>query len=150
MRQASLTTIKSERFGLYGNSSDWDAVLPKGDGFIYRPEDGQHYLVSTYHHLHCLRSFRTYLRMAMVTKEDYNYTSPEVGHVHHCLIYFRQMVLCNSDVTLEPASHRQMTPDGKVVDTVTGIGITHRCMDWEQVWNYMEDNFEMYKDTYEP
>jgi len=88
--------------------------------------------------------------MAMVTKEDYNYTSPEVGHVHHCLIYFRQMVLCNSDVTLEPASHRQMTPDGKVVDTVTGIGITHRCMDWEQVWNYMEDNFEMYKDTYEP
>ena len=149
VRMASLTTIKSERFGLYANSSDWDSILPKGEGFLYHPDDGQHYLVAHYHQLHCLRSLRHYLNIAMVSNPKYEYTSLDKGHVNHCLIYMRQVMLCNADLALEPASHKQRTHDGKVLDVVTGVGVTHRCKDWSQVWEYMEGNFEQHKDSYE-
>lgn len=144
-----MTTIKSERFGLYANSSDWDSILPHGDGFFYHPDDGQHYLLAHYHNLHCLRSLRHYLDIAMVSNPDYKFNTMDKGHVDHCLIYLRQIALCNADVTLEPANHKQVTPDGKVAETVTGVGVMHRCTDWSQIWEYMEDNFEKYKDTYQ-
>ncbi|PCH39112.1 hypothetical protein WOLCODRAFT_84993 [Wolfiporia cocos MD-104 SS10] len=141
-REAALTTIKSPRLGLYGPDSDWENLLPSGDGFIYLPSDGEHYLLSHYHQLHCLRAIRTY-----VLARD-NLTESAIVHVDHCLIYLRQMALCSADVTLEPASHRQMTTDGRVVNTVTGVGITHRCKDWEQVRNYVEQNYREFKETY--
>lgn len=149
MRAATLTTIKSGRFGLYANDSDWDSILPNGDGFIYHPDDEKHYLVAHYHNLHCLRSLRHYLNIAMVWRPDYKFTSMDKGHVDHCLIYLRQIALCNADLTLEPASHKQMTPDGRVTDAVTGVGVKHRCVDWSQVWDYMEDNFKLFKNTYD-
>ncbi|KAF9045158.1 hypothetical protein BJ165DRAFT_1346290 [Panaeolus papilionaceus] len=145
---ASLTTVKSERFGLYTNNSDWEAILPNGAGFFYHPDDGEHYLLAHYHQLHCLRSLRHYLRLSMVSNQTV-FSKMDVGHVDHCLIYLRQMALCNVDLTLEPASHKQRTPDGRVTNAVTGVGITHECRDWEQVWTYMEDNYSKYKDTYE-
>ena len=58
------------------------------------------------------------------------------------------MVMCNVDVTLEPASHKQVTPDGRITYAVTGVGVTHRCKNWEQVEGYMLENYEDWKDTY--
>lgn len=58
------------------------------------------------------------------------------------------MVLCNVDVTLEPAIHKQLTTDGRVANTVTGVGVTHRCKDWVQVRDYMEQNYEEWQETY--
>lgn len=84
----------------------------------------------------------------MVSNPSYRYTILDRGHVHHCLIYLRQMLLCNADLTLEPASHKQRTPDGKLAETVTGVGVMHRCVDWEQLWEYVESNYERHKDTY--
>jgi hypothetical protein len=140
-RPAALTIIKSGRLGLYANDTDWD-VLPSGDGFIYLPEYDQHYIVSYSHQMHCLRSLRKYfLKRDELTGVDY-------GHVNHCLIYLRQTVMCNVDVTLEPAIHKQLTKDGKVVNTVTGVGVTHECRDWEQVADYMEQNYAKWKDTW--
>jgi hypothetical protein len=72
----------------------------------------------------------------------------DLSHVDHCLIYLRQMVLCNVDVTLEPANHKQQTADGKVMNVVTGIDVVHECKDWEQVWDYMEANYGHYAATY--
>ncbi|KAH9476612.1 Oxidase ustYa [Psilocybe cubensis] len=150
IQPATLTISKAERFGLYSNESEWESILPMGDGFIYHPDDQKHYLVSHFHSLHCLRSFHRYLRMAMVSNpQNDGYTMLDIGHVHHCLIYLRQILLCNADLTLEPASHKQRTPDGKIVETVTGIDIAHRCTDWEQLWEYMGSNYEQYKDTYD-
>ncbi|KAF8960217.1 hypothetical protein BDZ97DRAFT_1328691 [Flammula alnicola] len=143
IRPAALTTIKSPRFGLYADDSDWDSMLPNGAGFLYLPEGGAHYLVAHYHQLHCLRSLRHYFLGRQ------NLTSMDLGHVDHCLIYLRQMVLCNVDLTLEPASHKQRTTTGKVANTVTGVGVMHQCRDWSQVWDYMEKNYEEWKETYE-
>ncbi|KAF9524158.1 hypothetical protein CPB83DRAFT_861709 [Crepidotus variabilis] len=147
VNQVAFTTVKSERFGLYSNDSDWDSILPHGAGFMIHPKNGQHYLLAHYHQLHCLSSLRKYLRMAMIQNVT-QFTPMDVGHVSHCMIYLRQLTLCNVDLTLEPPSHKQTTPDGRVVNTVTGVGITHRCRDWSQVWHYMEDNFSKYKNFY--
>ncbi|KZT01797.1 uncharacterized protein LAESUDRAFT_815696 [Laetiporus sulphureus 93-53] len=144
VRPAALTTTKSSRLGLYGPDSDWDSLLPSGDGFIYQPADGQHYLLSHYHQLHCLRALRTYFLARA------NLTERAVVHVDHCLIYLRQLALCSADVTLEPAVHMQLTTDGRVASTVTGVGVTHRCHDWAQVREYVEENYAEWKDTYGP
>ncbi|KAH0584448.1 hypothetical protein H2248_009985 [Termitomyces sp. 'cryptogamus'] len=143
LQPAALTTVRTSRFGLYANDSDWDTILPAGDGFIYHPQDEQHYLVSHFHQLHCLRSLRRYVR------KDMTLTPMDLSHVDHCLIYLRQMILCNADVTLEPANHKQRTPEGKVTNAVTGLGVTHECKDWEQLWGYMEENYQQYSHTYE-
>ncbi|TFK55497.1 hypothetical protein OE88DRAFT_1691908 [Heliocybe sulcata] len=142
VRPAALTTIKSERLGLDADEEDWDSILPQGEGFIYLEQEKMHYIVSQYHQLHCLRSLRHYF----IKRNDLQLI--DAGHVNHCLIYLRQMVLCSSDVTLEPASHRQRLPDGRLTNAVTGVGVTHRCKDWQQVREYTEWNYEKFKETY--
>ncbi|GBE89270.1 hypothetical protein BKA93DRAFT_829975 [Sparassis latifolia] len=142
IRYAALSTVKSPRLGLYASDAEWRSLLPSGEGFLYLPSDGEHYLVSHYHQLHCLRSLRMYF-----LKHD-NLSEADWGHVDHCLIYLHQMLLCNVDLTLEPANHKQLTPDGRLTNAVTGIDVTHRCKDWAQVRGFMESNYEQWGDTY--
>ncbi|CAL1697311.1 unnamed protein product [Somion occarium] len=142
LRDVALTTSKSSRLGLQSSAEDMRHLLPPGDGFVYLPDRDEHYIVSHYHQLHCLRSLRAYF----INRDQLD--EGDIGHVDHCLIYLRQMVLCNVDLTLEPASHRQLTPDGRLTNAVTGVGITHRCKDWSQARQYMEENYEQWKDTY--
>ncbi|EMD34964.1 hypothetical protein CERSUDRAFT_124975 [Gelatoporia subvermispora B] len=143
LREAAMTIVKSPRFGLFSNESDWTPLLPRGEGFLYHPDTDAHFLVSHYHQLHCIRSLRHYFN-----KRD-SLDAMDIGHVNHCLIYLRQMVLCNVDMTLEPATHKQLAPDGRVTNAVTGVDVTHRCKDWAQLREYMEDNYEQWKGTYE-
>ena len=78
------------------------------------------------------------------------------------------MVMCPADTTLEPALHKQLSDDGRVLNTVTGVGaqyaildcytraltfplgITHRCKDWGQIWHYVEDNYHRYQAIRKP
>jgi len=139
----ALTFVKTHRFGLYTNESDWDLILPEGEGFLYHEGHDKHYLLAHYHQLHCIRALRNYFLNYQ------NMTEIDFGHVSHCLMYLREMALCNVDLTLEPASHKQRTPEGQITIAVTGAGVTHRCKDWSQVRDYMTSNFAKYKDSYE-
>jgi len=132
----------THRFGLYSNDSDWDSILPVGDGFLYLPDRDQHYLPAHYHQLHCIRSLRNYFLNV------HNMTKAAFGHVDHCLIYLRELALCNIDLTLEPPSHKQLDTHGEIKLAVTGVGVTHRCKDWSQVRDYMVSNYGMYKESY--
>ncbi|KIJ44341.1 hypothetical protein M422DRAFT_30487 [Sphaerobolus stellatus SS14] len=142
IRPASITLVKSPRLGLYANDSDWDSLIPEGSGFVYDPGAKRHFLLSYYHQLYCLGT----LRKSFLQRE--NLTSEEMGHVDNCFIYLRQMVLCNVDLTLEAPSHKQLSPGGVKVNAVTGIGITHRCRDWSQLRELVEDNYHQWRDTW--
>ncbi|KAI0362155.1 hypothetical protein OH77DRAFT_1432824 [Trametes cingulata] len=137
---AALTTLKSHRLGLYANGS---SLMPPGYGFIYDPIRQEHLFVAHYHQLHCLHALRT-----LFLKRD-NLTEGQRGHVDHCFMYLHQALLCNVDTTLEPATHKQKTADGKVVNAVTGFDVTHRCKDWGQLRTYMEENYAEWASTYE-
>lgn len=142
IRDAAMTTLKSPRLGLNSPDEDMHVLLPPGDGFIYLPEHEQHFFVAHYHQLHCLRSFRQYF-----LKKD-QLDEGDIGHIDHCMLYLHQSVLCNVDVTLEPATHKQLTPDGRITNAVTGMGVTHQCKDWTQVREYMEENYAKWEHTY--
>lgn len=49
-----------------------------------------------------------------------------------CLEQLRQQIMCNSDLTLEPTVLARMA-NGKIAPGSTGIGIGHRCMNWEKL-----------------
>lgn len=63
--------------------------------------------------------------------------------MHHCINYLRQLILCQPDLTLEPQSyflHDQLHKQG-----VDGLGVTHTCRDWTQVYAALEDNWAEYQ-----
>lgn len=143
VNDAAFTFVKTHRFGLYTNDSDWDFILPDGEGFLYLPSRDEHYFVAHYHQMHCLRALRNYfLDVHKMNKLDY-------GHVSHCLMYLREAALCNVDLTLEPASHKQHKLSGHLGLAVTGFGVTHRCRDWSQVHDYMTLNYKEHEESYE-
>ena len=90
--------------------------------------------------MHCLNSFR---RMFNNPRNE-SRAEHDSLHVHHCLTYLRQMVLCASDITLEPAFSRRNV-DGRLTQAAYGSGVTHQCRDWVQVRNYAEDNYQIWK-----
>jgi hypothetical protein len=142
IRPALLTTENLPSFGLGADDEDWAHLLPYGHGFVHHTATNSSYLVSQYHQIHCLRSFRNYFKFLM----DGNSTlgTPSVNHIDHCMRYMRQMVLCYGDSTLEP-THKQRAHDGRVVDAVTGFGVTHTCRDWTQIWEYAETNWRSWE-----
>ncbi|EME44319.1 hypothetical protein DOTSEDRAFT_71978 [Dothistroma septosporum NZE10] len=50
------------------------------------------------------------------------------GHFPHCIEYLRQAVMCQADLTLEPAMDPMHWPIG-----TSGWDVTHRCKDWDAV-----------------
>lgn len=62
-------------------------------------------------------------------------------HITHCLSYIRQSVLCNLDVTMEPA-REAVTDKGEHVHAAYGTGVEHECRDWTQVKEWMNKNHE--------
>ncbi|KIJ44345.1 hypothetical protein M422DRAFT_779430 [Sphaerobolus stellatus SS14] len=143
IQPATLTMSNAHEFGFHTNDSNWDAILPKGAGFFYYPENQEYYFVTHYHQLHCLGALRR-----QFLASGLNATKMGLGHVDHCLIYLRQTLLCNVDMTLEPVDHYHEAPNGILHKVVTGLGVDHRCLDWSQVWEFMDDNYETYQDTY--
>jgi hypothetical protein len=79
-----------------------------------------------FHQLRCLNV----LRVAFINGPD--------AHTGHCLNFLRQAVLCASDITLDPLI---VNPDGTMTST-DGVGATHMCRDWTQVWAYVMENQE--------
>ncbi|KAK7689591.1 hypothetical protein QCA50_007383 [Cerrena zonata] len=56
-------------------------------------------------------------------------------HWEHCLMYLRQVFICNPDVTLEPGDllMKNLTIDRE--------GVTRKCRDWKMVDDWMNEKF---------
>ncbi|KAF8055313.1 hypothetical protein FPV67DRAFT_854314 [Lyophyllum atratum] len=131
-RPAAMVIVNSTRYGLY-DDDDWASLTPPGHGFVRHPGREEFYSVSLYHQMHCLNA----LRGLIADRSDLTFL--RVGHANHCLNFLRQIILCDADTTLEPTTPTIVA--GKNINVVTGIGVTHQCRDWAQVWKFAEDNY---------
>lgn len=121
---------------------DWSDIIPESTGFIKL--GGEYYLVTLYHQLHCIQSFRQNLQE--YTLGTWKANSSSRIHLEHCIEYIRQSVLCNADITLEP-NRLARTPDGVIVHASSGYGVTHKCRDWKEVKRQVEENYNLWRDT---
>ncbi|KAL6299321.1 hypothetical protein BKA93DRAFT_607426 [Sparassis latifolia] len=140
VRPVALEVVDSDRYGM-DDDNDWASVIPFGHGFVRLGENDAYYAVSMYHQIHCLNSFR---KMFNGHRNESRATH-DAGHALHCLTYLRQMVLCSADETLEPA-FAALNVDGRKTQAAYGSGVIHQCRDWVQVREYVERNYEEWKD----
>lgn len=71
--------------------------------------------VSIFHQIHCLQV----LQLGLINGPS--------DHSGHCFNFLRQIILCSSDITFDPAG-------------TGGMGVTHLCRDWSQVYTYVTEN----------
>lgn len=114
--------------------SEWALSLRKNFS-LYTLLGPEHraFTVAMEHQLHCLRLMRVALAGA--------YDEETQGHFTHCLHYIRHMVLCNPNLTLEPAD--VLERDFEVERT----GATHVCRDWRAVYDTMDDGWTAWLDV---
>ena len=82
-----------------------------------------------YHERHCLRM----LWHALNPEATQGNLEVSNAHAQHCLNYLRQMILCESNMRLEPLV------DGEKTD---GLGLEHTCRDWTVLYDYAEENYK--------
>lgn len=58
--------------------------------------------------------------------------------VDMCLEQLRQHIMCNCDLTLEPTVLTRDESDGVIAPGSSGIGVEHRCLDWERLSGEVE------------
>lgn len=116
---------------------EWAANTPKGFGFMRLGPEGRAFAISMYHQLHCLRLMR--FALAAGDHSELKFT-----HFGHCLIYLRQLILCNPDLTLEP--YDVLDGDYDVKQDIS----THVCQDWRQVYDAMASNRDSWSQSHPP
>ena len=131
--------------GIYdvGSDEDWDALLPRGDGFLY-PQDVEPdailYGVSMFHQLHCvdmLRKIYIYAKNGELAAH-----AKDEMHTLHCLGYLRQGILCSADTTLEKLYRVERNSTKVPLMTTDGMGFTHRCRDASPLKQFLEQAFD--------
>lgn len=119
-------------FPIHGPDAEsaWMSIYPEGFGFVRLGLERRILCVSMFHQLHCVDK----MRRALDNPDDPVATIP---HLQHCMNYIRQMVLCASDLTLEPEEYNPVTESRDA----TGVGVTHTCHDWSAVYDTINDNY---------
>ena len=124
-----MTFQESTRFDLsYNDSSDsWKTLISDtyGVGYLHLGPFKHRFHSAAHHSLHCLNIFASGTR----------HNDPFIHHWDHCLMYMRQVFMCNADVTLEPGVSftRNLTIDR--------LGVTRQCRDWKAVDAWMTKKF---------
>ncbi len=118
IRDVLLVPEDTVHYGITGSRADeeWQSLFPKGGGFVCLGPERRKFGLALYHEMHCLDRIRR-----GISKNDYN------QHIHHCINYLRQAILCEADTTMEPAALRL---GGQVVTT----RVQRMCRDWTQVY----------------
>ena len=108
-------------------------MYPDGYGFVRLGPERRILCVSMFHQLHCVDK----IRRALDDPDDPISTIP---HLQHCLNYIRQMILCASDLTLEPVDIRH---------EASGIGMTHTCRNWRAVYDTVNRNYALWTEYWD-
>lgn len=113
---------------------EWMTIFPAGAGgyrlhALNSSESNRAVFVAMYHEMHCVQT----LANALVRNHK-----EEWPHLHHCLNYLRQIILCRPDLTLEP---------GKFDDDIfvgTSMGSVHVCRDWRIPYAFLAKDMQMW------
>ncbi|KAH8101229.1 hypothetical protein BXZ70DRAFT_1007617 [Cristinia sonorae] len=131
------TFQESIRFTLDDDSSkpNWETLFTNqfGIGFQHLGPYHYRYISAAYHSQHCVYS------MALDFDKPNHRTHPS-HHFIHCLMYMRQIFMCDADMTLEDGDFtmRNLTLDR--------MGATRECKDWNAVSAWVNQNFKEWAD----
>ncbi|KAK4124114.1 hypothetical protein N657DRAFT_644309 [Parathielavia appendiculata] len=96
---------------------------------IDRHHDGEGYMMTVFHQLHCLSYLAEHFQRGYGRHE---LTDEVAHHSSHCFNYLRQGIMCSADTTLE----------GKT-EAGPGEGSEHECVDYEALLRWANDHSAM-------
>ncbi|KAF9017603.1 hypothetical protein BDZ89DRAFT_1074697 [Hymenopellis radicata] len=112
-----------------GARAEWASYSPDGYGYLRLGAEYRAFALSFLHEDHCLRLIRT-----MLDGTASNLTLTET--IPYCLNYIRQIILCDPNLTLEPADVLERDYD------VQRSGATHVCFDWRVIHAELGKNWK--------
>jgi hypothetical protein len=135
---ATLEFIFGQHYNI-ANEAEWATLVPANHGRVRLGADLQEFDVAMYTDLQCLATIRAaYASM----RDGARVASPAA---EACLGQIRQAILCTADITLEPTTpecDEEKCPLSSAA--ASGQFVDHKCRDWVQVRNYLEDNQKMW------
>jgi len=136
-QEAAMIFEPNTRFSLTDDNA-WAAMLATNEGFVRLGPNGLPFATALYHQLHCMNGIRfshTIARDGLVTNEEI--LKAKLGHMNHCFQFLRQSIMCKADTTLIPLN-------GSIA--LSGFDRQpHRCRDWTQIRQYVENNVAEWK-----
>jgi hypothetical protein len=135
---ATLEFIFGQHYNI-ANEAEWATLIPANHGRVRLGADLQEFDVAMYTDLQCLATIRAaYASM----RDGARVASPAA---EACLGQIRQAILCTADITLEPTTPECDEEKCPLTSAAaSGQFVDHKCRDWVQVRNYVEDNQKMW------
>ena len=136
-----MTFKNSNDSALFGAAADaeWAAFRSPTNGFLQVTigNSTAQLGVSAFHAIHCLNAMRQIMEVYfdVASPQARNAVHGSEGdffHLHHCLIYLRQMLICSADPALE---NEIFKPNGS--STAFGDGTTHTCRNFDELKNML-------------
>jgi len=132
-----MTFQESTRFMLDDptDKPNWETLIHNqvGIGFVHLGPYYYRFISAAYHSLHCVFS------MAEDFDKPDHWNHPS-HHLIHCLMYMRQLFLCNADHTLEQGDFMAKN------FTLDRTGVTRECRDWPAIAGWVDQNFKEWAD----
>ena len=111
----------------YNADAEWAALAPN-NGILYLGPHRQPFSISLFHQLRCLDIIRRDVAETLPQEES--------RLSRHCLNYMRQMVLCRTDLAVDPVMGRELEAEVRAE--------TNQCVDWRRVYQTLEENQREY------
>ncbi|KAJ6483143.1 hypothetical protein C8R45DRAFT_830520 [Mycena sanguinolenta] len=134
VEHAVLDFIFEKHYNITDNA-EWATLLPPHNGRVRVGILEQEFNVGMFSDLGCLENIR---RAFLLLREGTRDPLLEVG-AEACLGQMRQAIMCNSDLTLEPA-YLVCNAEDKCAPAATGDHVAHRCRNWVQVRQFVQNN----------
>ncbi|KAJ7696863.1 hypothetical protein B0H14DRAFT_3039899 [Mycena olivaceomarginata] len=112
--------------------AEWDTLLPPHGAQITL--GSEEFDVGLFSDLGCLQTIRDAFLLLRNGATGESFAAAEA-----CLGQIRQAIMCNSDLTLEPA-YLVCDAEEKCAPAATGDHVAHRCRNWAQVREFVEEN----------
>ncbi|KAF8884258.1 hypothetical protein CPB84DRAFT_158242 [Gymnopilus junonius] len=129
------TEFDNDHYNITSNSA-WASLIPSNKGIITAGVQGGKVQVALYQQLDCLNNIRISLLHLYNVSTTVPEIQPDFEKTENCFGIIRQLLLCAADITLETQGPPIHHADGSVeMGIINGLGVSHRCMDWEKVWS---------------
>ncbi|TFY63039.1 hypothetical protein EVG20_g6487 [Dentipellis fragilis] len=120
----------------------WSISLARQWGYMRLGAHRRIFALSMFHEYHCIYLFAR----SLATRSGAD------GHIHHCMNYVRQHLLCEADRTLEEPGWEDVGSGWYMGGKTRVAGRERQCKDWSALWEIEKDNnreWEVYKKAHE-